>query len=270
MQRLNKKIAIVTGGASGIGEAIVHRFVDEGAQVILVDQEQKASQKVSQDYGCDFYLMDVSQEACWKELMNFVRAKYQKLDVLVNNAGILGNGEGFGPQDPEHICLEDWRRIYAVNLDSIMLGCKYTMPLMKQTANEKSYASIINMSSRSGMVGVPTAVAYASSKAAIGNYSKSVALYCAQQKYHIRCNSLHPATILTPLWERLLGNHKQEAIKKIEAGIPMGHMGHPDDVAWAAVYLASDEAKYVTGIELVIDGGILAGSTSAPYTQPKQ
>ena len=126
--------------------------------------------------------------------------------------------------------------------------------------------SIVNISSRSGLVGIPAASAYAASKAAVRNHTKSVALYCAEQQYPIRCNSIHPGAILTPMWDQMLGEGdlREAGIKTIAAGIPLGRMGTPEDVAYAALYLASDEAKYVTGIELNIDGGILAGSTATP------
>ena len=143
-----------------------------------------------------------------------------------------------------------------------MLGCKYGIALMKARGG-----SIINMSSRSGVVGIPAACAYASSKAAVRNHTKTVALYAAEQGYQIRCNSLHPGAILTPLWEPMLGAEqpmRDQSIAAIAAGVPLGTMGHVDDVAQAALYLGSDESKYVTGTELTIDGGILAGSASAP------
>ena len=125
--------------------------------------------------------------------------------------------------------------------------------------------SIVNISSRSGMVGISGAVAYAASKAAIRNHTKSVALYCAEKKYNIRCNSIHPAAIMTPMWDPVLGKNEQrkKVIEAIESGIPLGHFGKPNDVAYGALYLASEESGYVTGIELTIDGGILAGSDSS-------
>ncbi len=138
-----------------------------------------------------------------------------------------------------------------------MLGCKYAIKLMKNNGG-----SIVNISSRSGLVGVANAVAYASSKAAVRNHTKSVALYCAEKGYKIRCNSVHPAAILTPMWDMILGigQEREQIIKEIEASIPLKQFGMPMDVAYAILYLASDESKYVTGIELTIDGGILAGS----------
>ena len=142
------------------------------------------------------------------------------------------------------------------------LGCKYGIQLMKASTS----ASIVNISSRSGIIGIPFATAYASSKAAVRNHTKSVALYCAEKKYPIRCNSIHPGAIYTPIWDAMLGEGEQRkrAIEVISSEIPLGTMGEPKDVAYAALYLASDEAKYVTGIEMNIDGGILAGSAASP------
>ena len=152
--------------------------------------------------------------------------------------------------------MESWEEIHRVNSTGVMLGCKYAIPIMK-----KNGGSIVNISSRSGLVGIPGAVAYASSKAAVRNHTKSVALYCAENGYNIRCNSIHPAAIMTPMWDAVLGKGEQREtiIKEIEDGIPMGHFGKPMDAAYGILYLASDESKYVTGIELSIDGGILAG-----------
>ena len=194
--------------------------------------------------------------------MQMVMQRFGKLDVLVNNAGITGFQEGFGPQDPENASLESWRCVHAVNADGVFLGCKYAIPLMKKS----SAASIINISSRSGLVGIPGAAAYASSKAAVRNHTKTVALYCCEKGYQIRCNSIHPAAILTPMWEPMLGSGSQRAaaIAQISKDIPMRKMGAADDIADAIVFLASDESKYITGIELTIDGGLLAGSAASP------
>lgn len=184
------------------------------------------------------------------------------MDVLVNNAGIGGFTQTKGPHDAENFDLDSWHKVMAVNSDGVALGCKYAIQLMK--ANHKG--SIVNISSRSGLVGIPYMVAYAASKAAVRNHSKSVALYCADKGYNIRCNSIHPGAILTPMWDPMLGHgsQREKIIKQIEVEIPLRRMGDPVDVAFAALYLASDESTYVTGIELNVDGGILAGSAAAP------
>lgn len=269
MGRTNNKIALVTGGAEGIGESIVRMLSSEGAIVIVTDvvdvQGKALTESISK--SAKYHHLDVTQENEWKSTLDFIKNQFGKLDILVNNAGIMGLTPNFGPQDPEHASLESWHKIHAVNLDGVFLGCKHAIPLMKEEGG-----SIINISSRSGLVGVPGAAAYASSKAAVRNHTKSVALYCAEQGYNIRCNSIHPAAILTPLWEQILGTDpvkKKIAISELEKNIPLGKMGEPKDVAYVVLYLASDESKYVTGAEFVIDGGILAGSTAAPRPHEK-
>lgn len=265
--RLLNKVAVITGAAKGIGEACARLFASEGAQVIVTDIDDEQGMAVTQDIVKDggqaeYRHLDVAEEKEWQQLIEFVGQKYNQLDILINNAGIIGFMEMPGAHDPENMELAAWHKVMQVNSDGVALGCKYGIQLMKNS----HAASIVNMSSRSGLVGIPAAAPYAASKAMVRNHSKTVALYCAQQKYPIRCNSIHPGAILTPLWDAMLGegDAKQQAIKHISADIPVGHMGSPEDVAYAALYLASDEAKYVTGIELNIDGGILAGSSAAP------
>ena len=184
------------------------------------------------------------------------------MEVVVNNAGVTGFEEGIVPHDPENAALEDWRAVHRVNLDGTFLGCRYAIRAMRQ----KGRGSIINISSRSGMVGIPAAAAYASSKAAIRNHTKTVALYCAQQGLNIRCNSIHPAAILTPMWEPMLGNgaDRQARMDALVADTPMRRFGTPQEVASMVALLASDAAAYMTGSELTIDGGILAGSAGSP------
>ncbi len=195
--------------------------------------------------------------------MTNIKLDFGRLNILVNNAGIMGKGA----QDPEHSSLEQWHLLHKVNLDSVFLGCKYAIPMMKEHGG-----SIINMSSRSGVVGVPSAVGYASTKAAVRNHSKSVAVYCAQQGYPIRCNSIHPASIMTGMWKQMLGEGEafEENHKKLAKDIPMKRFGTPEEVAYGVLYLASDESSYTTGSELTIDGGILAGSASSPNTGLKK
>lgn len=259
MHRVKDKIALITGGSRGIGAATARLLASEGAKIIIADILVEEGEALALALGGKFFELDVSREDQWKLLAKEVQNLYGRLDILFNNAGIIGISETKVPQDPEHTSLGAWHHVHQVNLDSVFLGCKYGIGLMKEKGG-----SIINMSSRSGIVGIPGACAYASSKAAIRNHTKSVALYCAQQQYAIRCNSLHPGAILTKIWEPMLGEDREAAIQQISENIPLGHMGEPEDVAYAVLYLGSDESKYLTGIELTIDGGILAGSSASP------
>lgn len=261
--RLMQKIALVTGAARGIGKAIADLFSAEGAIVIVTDIRDEEGRQVCnvQGFRGEYIHLDAGSEADWQRVAAYIREKYGRLDILVNNAGITGFLETPGPFDAENVSLESWNEVHRVNATGVMLGCKYAIGLMKNSGG-----SIVNISSRSGMVGIPGAVAYASSKASVRNHTKSVALYCAEKGYKIRCNSIHPAAIMTPMWDAMLGEgtQREQIIKSIEAGIPLGHFGKPADVAYGALYLASDESNYVTGIELTIDGGILAGSEAKP------
>ncbi len=182
--------------------------------------------------------------------------------MVVNNAGITGFEDGFVAHDPETAALADWRAVHAVNLDGTFLGCRYAIGAMKA----KGEGAIVNISSRSGLVGIPLAAAYASSKAAIRNHTKTVALYCAQKGWRIRCNSIHPAAILTPMWEPMLGQgpDREARMAALVADTPLRRFGRPEEVAAIAMLLASDEAPYVTGSEFNIDGGLLAGSAASP------
>lgn len=258
MPRLQDKTCIITGGARGIGRAIGAAFAAEGAAVILTDIDQPGGAAAAAAIGSRFIPLDVRSEADWAALAAAVPAA----DVVVNNAGITGFEDSPGPQDPEHASLADWRAVHATNLDGTFLGCRYAIGAMKA----KGAGSIINISSRSGLVGIPGAAAYASSKAAVRNHTKSVALYCAQQGWQIRCNSLHPAAILTEMWEPMLGDGPDRAARMAAfvADTPLKRFGQPDEVAAIAVLLASDEAAYVTGAEFTIDGGLLAGSAATP------
>ena len=258
MQRLNNKTCVVTGAARGIGRAIAARFHGEGAVVIVTDIDEAKGAGTAAEIGCRFEPLDVREEADWRRLAGVIPIA----DVMVNNAGVTGFEAGMAPHDPEHASLADWREVHRVNLDGTFLGCRYAIGAMK-TAGA---GSIINISSRSGLVGIPSAAAYASSKAAIRNHSKTVALYCAQQGWKIRCNSVHPAAILTSIWEPMLGNgpDRDAKMRAFVADTPLKRFGMPDEVAAIAVMLASDEATYVTGTEMSIDGGLLAGSAASP------
>ncbi|WP_324828097.1 SDR family oxidoreductase [Qipengyuania zhejiangensis] len=258
MQKLNGKLCVVTGGARGIGKAVCHAFVAEGARVVLTDCDEAEGTRAASQLGCEFRSLDVSREADWEVLAS----EFPAIDVLVNNAGITGFEDGALVHDPEHASLAEWRRVHAVNTDGTFLGCRYALKAMKGAGE----GSIINMSSRSGLVGIPGAAAYAASKAAIRNHTKSVALYAAQNGWAIRCNSVHPAAILTPIWEPMLGDGPDRDAKMaaLVADTPLKRFGSVEEVAALCVYLASPDSAYMTGSELTLDGGLLAGSAASP------
>lgn len=261
--RLQNKIALITGSARGIGQATAELFHREGAFVIVSDISDPAGEALARQLGerAEYLHLDVGDEENWSRAAAHIASTHGKLDVLVNNAGITGFLESTGPWDAENSDLASWEEVHRVNATGVMLGCKYAIRLMKEKGG-----SIVNVSSRSGVVGIPGAVAYAASKAAVRNHTKSVALYCAEKGYRIRCNSVHPAAIMTPMWDAMLGEgeQRQKIIDEVEFGIPLGHFGKALDVAYGILYLACDESAYVTGIELTIDGGILAGSEAKP------
>ncbi len=239
----------------------------EGATVIVTDIRDQQGDGVSGSIGAKalYRHLDVREEKDWARVTAEIVDTFGRLDILVNNAGITGFENGFVAHDPEHAALEDWHSVHAVNLDGVFLGCKYGIRCMRAPGT----GSIINISSRSGIVGIPGASAYAASKAAVRNHTKSVALYCAEQGLRVRCNSIHPAAVLTPMWEPLLGNgpDREERVRSFVKDTPLRRFGMPEEVAALAVLLASDEAAYMTGTELTIDGGILAGSAAAPRSE---
>jgi NAD(P)-dependent dehydrogenase (short-subunit alcohol dehydrogenase family) len=262
MRRLEDKVTLVTGAARGIGEAIARAFAKEGAHVVLSDIRDKEGRAAAQSMGpnASYSHLDVRVELDWKRVMVQILLDHGRLDVLVNNAGVTGFEDGMRLHDPEHVSLEDWHAVHRTNLDGVFLGCRQAIRAMR----DQGTGSIINISSRSGLVGIPAAAAYASSKAAVRNHSKTVALYCAEQGLAIRCNSIHPAAILTPMWEPMLGRgpEREANMRACVRDTPMQRFGTPEEVAALAVMLASDEAAYMTGTELNIDGGILAGSAA--------
>jgi 3(or 17)beta-hydroxysteroid dehydrogenase len=268
MNRLEHKVALVTGAARGIGAAIAQAFVAEGARVIVSDIDETLGRATAERLGAAWLRLDVRDELAWIGAMARLLDSHGRLDVLVNNAGITGLETG-APQDPEHASLEQWQAVHRTNLDGVFLGCKHALRTMRRRPAGMSGA-IINISSRSGLVGVPAAAAYAASKAAVRNHSKTVALHCAEQGLAIRCNSIHPAAVLTPMWEPMLGRGKERAVRMAElvADTPLRRFGGPAEVAALAVLLASDECPYMTGSELHVDGGLLAGSAAVAKPAP--
>ncbi len=258
MARLQNKTCIVTGAARGIGLAIAKAFYAQGARVVMTDRDAARLEREAAALGARFEALDVAEEDDWARLARTV----PQADVVVNNAGVTGFEEGPASHDPENATLAAWRAVHRVNLDGVFLGCRYAIRAMK----DRGAGAIINISSRSGMVGVPLAAAYASSKAAVRNHTKSVALYCAQQGWRIRCNSVHTAAELTPIWEPMLGDgpDREERMAALVSDTPLRRFGAPEEVADMCVMLASDEAAYMTGAEITIDGGLLAGSAASP------
>jgi NAD(P)-dependent dehydrogenase (short-subunit alcohol dehydrogenase family) len=264
MSRLAGKVTLVTGPAQGNGPAIARAFDADGATELVTDIRDAEGAALAATLGpaAHYQRLDVRREQDWTAVVDAALDRYGRLDVVVNNAGITGFEEGPVPHDPEHATLDAWHAVLATNLDGVFLGCQHAIRAMRRTGT----GSIVNISSRSGLVGIPLAAAYAASKAAVRNHTKSVALYCAQQGLAIRCNSVHPAAIMTPMWNAMLGAEPGRAEREaaLVRDTPLRRFGTPDEVALAVVYLASDESTYTTGAELVLDGGLLAGSAASP------
>jgi NAD(P)-dependent dehydrogenase (short-subunit alcohol dehydrogenase family) len=270
MHRLQHKVALVTGAARGIGAAIARAFVAEGALVLVTDLDQPGGRATAERLDAAWLTLDVRDETAWIAALDHVLDTHGRLDVLVNNAGITGLEDG-AAHDPEHATLADWHAVHRTNLDGVFLGCRHGLRAMRRSQARHPGAfrgAIVNVSSRSGLVGIPAAAAYASSKAAVRNHTKTVALYCAEQGLPVRCNSIHPAAILTPMWEPMLGSgaERERNLAAFVADTPLRRFGTPEEVAAVAVLLASDESAYITGAEFHVDGGLLAGAAAAPHT----
>ncbi|MCY4191597.1 MAG: glucose 1-dehydrogenase [Rhodospirillaceae bacterium] len=254
--RVAGRIAIVTGAASGLGKRTAEMLAIEGAKVVTTDINLQGVQKVAADIGDQAIALghDVTSEADWQAVIKETIRTFGGLHVLVNNAGI-----GI-PGTVEETTLETWHQIHAVDLDSVFLGCKHACrPIAKSVRGSGMTGSIVNISSVAGIIAASNLAAYNSAKAAVGHLSKSVALHCAREGYNIRCNSVHPAFVDTPILDQISGALTIEEIKaKMARQLPLGHIGDPTDVGYAVLYLASDESRFMTGAALVLDGGVSA------------
>ncbi|WP_446653454.1 SDR family NAD(P)-dependent oxidoreductase [Blastomonas sp.] len=250
MSKLTDRIALVTGAASGIGKATAIRFAEAGATLVLADRNAEALATALAELDDPRHLsclLDVTDEAGWAELAATIETAFGRLDVLVNNAG-------YGAfRSIAETTLEEWRAIMAVNLDSVFLGTRAMLPLL---AKSRVGGSIINMSSIRGIAGAPFAGSYCAAKGGVRLFTKAAALECAALGNGVRVNSIHPGHVLTPLTSRVHDDPEQAA--KLLADTPMGRAGDPDEIAAAMLFLAGDGSRYMTGSELVVDGGSTA------------
>ena len=255
--RLNEKVALVTGAGSGLGRASAIHMAQEGAKVLVTDIDHNSALKTSQMINSEFegasfsVAHDVTNEEDWLEVIKNVTLKFGCLNVLVNNAGISIGG------DIESTDYVDWKKLQRIDVDSVFLGCKLAIPVLKDSGG----GAIINISSTVGIMGNPLTLGYGAAKAAVCSMSKSIALHCARHKYNIRCNSVHPTFIDTPLLDRFSedAGGKEKALETLSGLIPLGRILETKDVTHGIIYLASDESSMMTGSEFVIDGGLTCG-----------
>jgi len=251
MGRVDGKVALITGAASGLGRADAQLLAAEGAQVVLTDVNEDAGQAAAAEIGdaATFLQHDVSDEAAWAQVIGEVKARFGRLDILVNNAGVVVLST------PEACTLEEFRFANAVMSEGVFLGCKHALPLLR----EGEGGSIVNMSSIASHVGYPIFFAYSAAKGAVRAMTKSIAAHCQAQGYRVRCNSVHPGAIETPMVQFAQGRADEGAQDIPEAGVlPPESLGAPKDVAEMVLYLASDASRFVTGAEFVIDNGLSA------------
>jgi 3(or 17)beta-hydroxysteroid dehydrogenase len=253
--KLENRVAFVTGGASGLGKAIARRLAAEGAKVVIGDIQSDAGWATAAELGITFLEQDVTDEQQWVTVIDRIVAKHGALHILVNNAGIEGQ---LDCSNPENIRLSDWKSVQSVNVEGVLLGCRTAIPVIRRSGG----GVIINLSSVASENPGPDTVAYGASKAAVRHITTSVAIHCARTGSKIRCNSVHPGIALTAMVRRCAEGvakrlHKttDQVLAEMKSGIPQGEFTEPEDVANAVLFLASDEAKHITGAKLMVDGG---------------
>ena len=246
MGRVDGKVALVTGGGSGLGAEACRVLAAEGALVVVSDVNEKAAQALADTIGDRAMALrhDVASEDDWISVMKSIEDRHGRLDILVNNAGVVLNA------DVEDTSLEKYRWVNSVMSDGVFLGCKHAIPLM----NKGEGGSIVNMSSTGALLGYPIFFAYSAAKGAVRALTKSVAVMCQEKGYAIRCNSVHPGAIETPMVQTAEGREAKDI--PAEGILPPGSPGHPRDIAMMVLYLASDESRFVTGAEMVVDNGV--------------
>lgn len=255
--RVAGKVALVTGAGSGLGRCFAEMLAAEGAKVVLTDIDGDSASVAAAEIGGNALalIQDVTEESRWRGVVSETIDHFGGLHVLVNNAGI----GPFGTVEDTDFDL--WRKVHDIDLDSVFLGCKHALKPMADSCRAQGVGgSIVNISSIAGIIAAPNLIAYNSAKAAVRHLSKSVALHCARQGYPIRCNSVHPAFVDTPILDQDWGQtlSREERLNKLGRQLPLGTVGEPADIGYAVVYLASDESKFMTGAELVLDGGVSA------------
>lgn len=246
--RLAGKVAIVTGGASGIGAAAVRRFRAEDAEVLLCDLDAEGGERVAQDYGAMFQKHDVTVEDDWQQAIDLILSRHGRLDVVLNNAGIVSH------QDIAATTIESWQRVVAVNLTGPMLGCRFGIEAMRKNPGGAA-GSLINVGSTTSFLGLANDLVYTTTKSGIVGLTRSIASWCAIEGLNIRCNSLHPGTTRTEILRKVFAENP-DVEAKVNAMSPMGRMAEADEIASLALYLASDDSSYSTGAQFLADGGL--------------
>ena len=262
MARVANKVALITGGAGGLGSATARRLAEEGGVIVVADLDEGAGAAVAKETGGDYLRLDVTSEDDWRAAVEAVRSKHGRIDILVNAAGIEGdviNGS------IESTSLDEWHKVLGINLDGTFLGCKHVLPVMAEARK----GSIINISSIVSYMSTPSTVAYGASKAAVQQLTKSVAIHGCRDGMQIRCNSIHPGVMQTRMIDSImmpvgqaLNVTREQAEEGALSKVPFGYIGEPDDVAYLILYLASDDSRYVTGSEFMVDGGWHIGQAS--------